>query len=231
MVVMSISKGSGWIEVGRTERLENQKDAAFATTFTVDYLFEEVQNVKFDVWDSDGGSGDLAEHDFVGSATGTLGEIVGASSGTWENPLMGKSGKTHGIMHVDAEEASTANGVAEFQFRGQKLDKKDFFGKSDPYFEIRESGGPRKLYKSDTIMNNLNPVWASFKIGLTELCNGDTTRPIKIYCYDWDSNGDNDLIGYTDDLTVDGLVAGFSAGTDFDLINPKKLPGGKKAKK
>lgn len=61
-----------------------------------------------------------------------------------------------------------------------------------------------KRYKSDTIMNNLNPVWASFKIGLTELCNGDTTRPIKIYCYDWDSNGDNDLIGYTDDLTVDG---------------------------
>ena len=38
---------------------------------------------------------------------------VGASSGTWENPLMGKSGKTHGIMHVDAEEASTANGMYE----------------------------------------------------------------------------------------------------------------------
>lgn len=38
---------------------------------------------------------------------------VGASSGTWENPLIGKSGKTHGIMHVDAEEASTANGMYE----------------------------------------------------------------------------------------------------------------------
>ena len=105
----------------------------------------------------------MAEHDLVGECTGTLGEIVGASSGTWENPLLGTSGKTHGIMHVDAEEASTANGVASFQFRGTKLDKKDFFGKSDPYIEIRIQN-PRGeyenvVYKSAHLMNTLNPVW------------------------------------------------------------------------
>jgi len=239
MVVMSMRKGSGdssaWAEIGRTERLDNQKDAAFSTTFTVDYLFEEIQQVKFAVYDADGTSASMEEHDLVGECTGTLGEIVGASSGSWESPLKGESGKTHGIMHVDAEEASTANGVATFQFRGTKLDKKDFFGKSDPYIEIKIQNARGEyenvVYKSAHLMNTLNPVWPAFTISLTELCNGDTTRPIKLFCWDWDSDGSNDMIGYTEDLTVDALVAGYAAGKEFDLINPKKLPGGKKAKK
>ena len=39
--------GCNVMQVGRTERLDNQKDAAFSTTFTLDYLFEEVQQVQY----------------------------------------------------------------------------------------------------------------------------------------------------------------------------------------
>jgi Ca2+-dependent lipid-binding protein len=44
-------------------------------------------------------------------------------------------------------------------------------------------------------MNNLNPVWAPFSKSVSEICNGDTSRKMILKCYDWDSDGKNDLIG------------------------------------
>ena len=65
---------------------------------------------------------------------------------------------------------------------GTKLDKKDIFCKSDPYIEIKIQNARGEyenvVYKSAHLMNTLNPVWPAFTISLTELCNGDTTRPV-----------------------------------------------------
>lgn len=57
-------------------------------------------------------------------------------------------------------------------------------------------------------------------------CNGDFDRKIEVKCYDWDSDGQNDLIG-TFITTLNDL----QTGNKWGFINPKKMPGGKKAKK
>lgn len=59
--------------------------------------------------------------------------------------------KSRGVLHATAEEAHATKGrqsiaimvslknrldIVELRFRGSGLDKKDFFGKSDPYLEV-----------------------------------------------------------------------------------------------
>lgn len=112
------------------------------------------------------------------------------------------------------------------------MDKKDFFGKSDPYYEIfaRDASGSHTLvYRSMHIMKTLNPTWQPQTISIATLCNGDTERPLLFKVYDWDSDGSHDLIGICS-TTLKAMVDG-GVGTEWALINQKKMPGGKKAKK
>lgn len=51
------------------------------------------------------------------------------------------------------------------------------------------------VYKTEVVMNNLNPVWAPVVASLQQLSNGDPYRPLLIECFDWDSDGSHDLIG------------------------------------
>ncbi|CAB1459040.1 unnamed protein product [Pleuronectes platessa] len=62
-----------------------------------------------------------------------------------------------------------------------KLDKKDFFGKSDPFlvfYRSNEDGTFTICHKTEVIKNNLNPVWQSFTIPVRALCNGDYDRSL-----------------------------------------------------
>ena len=66
-----------------------------------------------------------------------------------------------------AEEAATQKETIVIQFGANNLDKKDVIGKSDPYFTLsRQSDGGDfvKIFKSEVISNNLNPVWKKLVI-------------------------------------------------------------------
>uniref|UniRef100_A0A8C4SP37 Copine Vb n=1 Tax=Erpetoichthys calabaricus TaxID=27687 RepID=A0A8C4SP37_ERPCA len=65
---------------------------------------------------------------------------------------------------------------ATMQFCANKLDKKDFFGKSDPFmvfYRSNEDGTFTICHKTEVVKNTLNPVWQSFSIPVRALCNGD----------------------------------------------------------
>ncbi|KAL8168505.1 UNVERIFIED_CONTAM: Copine-5 [Gekko kuhli] len=69
--------------------------------------------------------------------------------------------------------------VATMQFCANKLDKKDFFGKSDPFmvfYRSNEDGTFTICHKTEVVKNTLNPVWQSFSIPVRALCNGDYDR-------------------------------------------------------
>ncbi|ETN69983.1 C2 domain protein [Necator americanus] len=67
-----------WTELGRTEVVWNCLNPEFATKILCDYLFEERQMVKFELYDVDSKSSDLSKHDFLGYMECHLAEIVGA---------------------------------------------------------------------------------------------------------------------------------------------------------
>lgn len=213
-----------WRECGRTEVIDNTLNPDFVRKFILDYFFEERQNLRFDLYDVDSKSANLSKHDFLGQAHFTLGEVVGSLGSRSEKPLGGIPGKKCGIIIVKAEELNNCRESVMMQFCGNKLDKKDFFGKSDPFLVFYRSNEDRTFticHKTEVVKNTLNPVWQAFKIPVRALCNGDYDRTIKVEVYDWDRDGGHDFIG---DFSTSyrELSRGQSQFNVYEVINLKK---------
>ena len=63
------------------------------------------------------------------------------------------------------------------------LDKKDFFGKSDPFYELGKQnpdGTFQTVYRSETIEGTLSPRWRQHEINVKRLCGGEAEQPILV---------------------------------------------------
>lgn len=65
----------------RTETAINNLNPAFSKKFVLDYHFEEVQKLKFALFDQDKSSMQLEEHDFLGQFSCSLGTVSRAPPG------------------------------------------------------------------------------------------------------------------------------------------------------
>ncbi|XP_033939918.1 copine-9-like isoform X1 [Pseudochaenichthys georgianus] len=233
-VVVLYIQGLGtkeWREFGRTEVIDNTLNPDFVRKFVLDFFFEEKQNLRFDVYNVDTRSSNLSKHkDFLGQMFCTLGEIIGSTGSRLERTLSGIPGKKCGSIIFTAEELSNCRDIATMQLCANKLDKKDFFGKSDPFlvfYRSNEDGTFTICHKTEVIKNNLNPVWQPFTIPVRALCNGDYDRTVKVDVYDWDRDGSHDFIGeFT--TSYRELSRGQSQFNVYEVLNHKKK--GKKKK-
>ena len=114
--------------------------------------------------------------------------------------------------------------IVTMQFTGKKLENKDNFSRSDPYYTISKTMGSGQfveVIRSNVVNDSLNPSWAPITIRVSDLCNGDYDRQLKIEVMDHDNHGNNDMIGsFT--TTLNMLKASQGAGQPFQLVNPKK---------
>ncbi|XP_078396816.1 copine-3-like [Cetorhinus maximus] len=224
LCVFFINTGENqWAEIDRTERVKNCLSPKFSKKFLVDYYFEQVQKLKFGIYDIDNKTIDLKDDDFLGHFECTLGQIVSCKK--LMRPLMLKNEKLagKGIISILAEEVKD-NRMVNLQVQARNLDNKDLFGKSDPYLEFHkqtEDGKWQLAHRTEVIKNNLNPSWKAFKIPLHSLCNGDLQKPVKVECYDYDNDGSHDLIG-TFETNVAKFQEASQNATEFECINPKK---------
>uniref|UniRef100_A0AAQ4PIK0 Copine family member 9 n=1 Tax=Gasterosteus aculeatus aculeatus TaxID=481459 RepID=A0AAQ4PIK0_GASAC len=220
-------KGSGPTVFGRTEVIDNTLNPDFVRKFVLDFFFEEKQNLRFDVTLTMCSS---PLKDFLGQMFCTLGEIIGSTGSRLERTLSGIPGKKCGTILFSAEELSNCRDIATMQLCANKLDKKDFFGKSDPFlvfYRSNEDGTFTICHKTEVIKNNLNPVWQPFTIPVRALCNGDYDRTVKVDVYDWDRDGSHDFIGeFT--TSYREVSRGQSQFNVYEVLNPKKK--GKKKK-
>eukprot|EP01125_Pyxidicula_operculata_P017516 TRINITY_DN6133_c0_g1_i1.p1 TRINITY_DN6133_c0_g1~~TRINITY_DN6133_c0_g1_i1.p1 ORF type:complete len:340 (-),score=54.09 TRINITY_DN6133_c0_g1_i1:758-1777(-) len=204
-----------WKEIGKTERIKDNLNPKFLKTVIVDYYFESIQHMKFVVLD-----GDATSEETVGYAETTLSAIMG-SRGNVSIPLQHRKRKHSGFINIVAEEIREGlNYEVLFNLCGKHLDKKDLFGKSDPYLElsrVTEDGKWIMFHRTEVVKNTLDPIWLSFTIPLAKVNGGDNERPIRVQCYDWDKVGSPDFIGeYTASLNQ------MIQTPDWVLMNPKK---------
>uniref|UniRef100_A0AAR2JN42 C2 domain-containing protein n=1 Tax=Pygocentrus nattereri TaxID=42514 RepID=A0AAR2JN42_PYGNA len=202
---------------GRTEVIENTLNPDFVRKFVLDFFFEEKQNLRFDVY--------FCISDFLGQTFCTLGEIIGS---TGSRDFLGSAGMK--LWSPTLSMRLSLQDIATMQLCANKLDKKDFFGKSDPFlvfYRSNEDGTFTICHKTEVIKNTLNPVWQPFTIPVRALCNGDYDRTVKIDVYDWDRDGSHDFIGeFT--TSYRELSRGQSQFNVYEVLNPKKK--GKKKK-
>ncbi|XP_065676704.1 LOW QUALITY PROTEIN: copine-8-like [Hydra vulgaris] len=214
-----------WVECGRTEIVNNNLNPEFFTPFTLDYNFEEYQLLKFEVYDSDSLSKTLGSHDFLGMLQVSLGSIVGEYKGNVTKQLLLRNGSLlKSTITFFVEQLNDCKEIIEFMFCGHNLDKKDFFGLSDPFLifykqSIDGNSSYTSIHKTDVVYKTLNPVWKEFNISVFTLCNNDYHLPILVKCFDWNKNGTQDFIGETQ-ITLDEILN--KNKTVFELINPKK---------
>ncbi|XP_033914884.3 copine-4 isoform X1 [Acipenser ruthenus] len=196
-VILQMQSHGQWLEVDRTEIIRSSINPVFSKVFTVDFYFEEVQRLRYEVYDISSNHNGLKDADFLGGMECTLGQII--SQRKLSKSLL-KHGNTAGksSITVIAEELSGNDDYVELSFSARKLDDKDFFSKSDPFLEIfrvNDDATQQLVHRTETVMNNLNPVWKTFKVSLNSLCSGDHDRKLKCIVWDWDSNGKHDFIG------------------------------------
>jgi len=219
---------SEFTEVGRTETICDSLNPKWQKKIILDYNFEKRQLLKFCVFDSDSSSDHLDNHDFLGQCETSLGEIVAAQSKGFVKSLTnGKSG----TIRVISEEMLANKEHIHLKFKAEKLDKKDFFGKSDPFLEISKSTEANTyvlVHRTEVIKCNLNPNWAVFKMPMSSLCNGDYFRDIKFDIYDWNRSGSHEIIG-SFHTNVKNLLEGPCEENKYFVINEEKKK--KKGKK
>ena len=107
----------------RTETAINNLNPAFSKKFVLDYHFEEVQKLKFALFDQDKSSMQLEEHDFLGQFSCSLGTIVSSKKITRPLLLMNDKPAGKGLITIAAQELSD-NRVITLSLAGRKLDKK-----------------------------------------------------------------------------------------------------------
>jgi Ca2+-dependent lipid-binding protein len=91
-----------WRKLGQTERVDDSLNPDFVTPVRCAYLFETVQELRFEVFDFD--SPTVSE--FVGQTEFVLTDVVLADSRSRTVPLKSKDGKkTRGTITVFADDA------------------------------------------------------------------------------------------------------------------------------
>ncbi|XP_047205661.1 copine-3-like isoform X1 [Girardinichthys multiradiatus] len=217
------SSGPHWYEIGRTEKIQNSLNPKFSKSIVLDYYFEMVQKLRFELYDIDSENCSPEEADFLGELECTLGQIV--SSRKLTKPLVrrDKTPAGKGTITICAEER-TDNRVVAFEVAARKLDKKDFFGKSDPFLEFfkQTETGWQLAHRTEVVKNNLNPIWKPFRIPMQSLCGGDVEKSIKIDCYDYNNSGSHDFIGSFLTTLSQIQQASQSYAAEYECINSKK---------
>lgn len=214
-------KSNSWLEIGRTEKILDSLSPRWTRKFLLKYRFEERQQLRFAVYDIDSGRERLSDHDPLGSMDCSLGEIMAGQSRGFSRTL-----NRGGQLFVHAEEVAVTNNLVTFTLQGRNLDKKDFFGKSDPFFEISRVNIENNrdftiVYRSEVIQNSLDPSWKSVELDTVSLCNSDPDRTLKVEVFDQDSDGSHDLIGsFT--TSLERLLRGPGLDNEYECINEKK---------
>ncbi|KAM6979613.1 copine-1 [Aplochiton taeniatus] len=213
-----------WTELDRTEQVKNNQSPVFSKRLRLDYHFETVQKLKLGVYDIDNKSVDLKDDDFLGAFECTLGQIV--ASKTVTSPLQLKKGKPagKGTITISAEEIKDNRAIV-LEVEAKGLDKKDLFGKSDPFLEFFKQGDDGQwqlVHRTEVIKNNLNPAWKKFNVALQTFCNCNLEKPIKVHCSDYDSDGSHDLIGVFQTKVSELQKTAHGSPVEFECVHPEK---------
>lgn len=214
-----------FIRIGTTPVIKDNVNPSWSTPIQTDYLFEVDQDVLIKVyqWDGKESLDNLAKHQLIGQTQFLLSSVIRSPAQKLSLDITDEKHKTTGKFHIHSEQIVNSRDLFCVTFSGVKLANKDgFFGTSDPFLVISrmsEDGNYTVVFKSNKIDNTLNPKWREVKIPMTQLCNNDLYRPLKIEIMDWDSNGKHDSMGIVE-TTANGLLQ--ANGSPIPVIEEEK---------
>lgn len=205
-------------EIGRTEVIQDNLNPKFVRKVLIQYHFEQIQRLRFEVYDIDPVGG----NDFLGSADTTLAEIVTSRGATFKQPLVGgPRRRKQAYLIVDIEELTSCKQVATFRLSA--VDLPPFCcgllkpSASVHIYRSNESGALTIVHRSKAITRSCNPSFGTFTQKLVTLCNGDLDRTIRFEIIDQRFNLDRNL-GFFE-TTINSLKAGNKISAQGQMFN------------
>lgn len=96
-----------------------------------------------------------------------LAEIITARGSLFNRDIVNPQTRAKsGLIIVRSEEVSNVNATVKFNIKAMHLDKKDWFGSSDPFLVISrstENGDWHPVHTTEVHKNTLNVAWNPFE--------------------------------------------------------------------
>eukprot|EP00903_Cladosiphon_okamuranus_P009585 g9125.t2 len=215
-VVVSMKSGgyTAWSEIGRTEVVANNLNPRFVTLVPATFRFEEVQMLKFDVFDVDGSFTtadasrlDVSRQASQGTAQCALATVMGAHGQMTTEPLHSPHlPNQKASITIRAEQAKNSGDLVVFALGATSCPR----GHKSVFFRISrtaESGPPIPCYKSEVAQVSGGGLrWRESKVGLPVLSNGDPHRPLVVELFSYKKSGSHVPLGSCE-LSVDTMLA------------------------
>lgn len=222
LCVMYIYQDDQWIEFDRTEIIWNNLNPEWVTFFTIMYVFEIKQPLKFMVYDVDSKHSSLKSQDFIGEAVVDLADII-SSHGSLTVDLKLPNGQKHrGKLIIIPEQVKNCASIVEGKISLKHL-KKKVFTRYQPFFVISKSSDSGQfipIYQSE-VSKKLR--WKQFQIPLQVLCNLDNDKPLRIIFYNFKKHKTPDEIA-SHDTTLSHITDGI--GQLLKIVSKKnKIKG------
>lgn len=201
-------------EVARTEVIKHTLDPEWIEKVVLNYNFETIQRIRFDIFDEDGNAEQL------GFFETTVGELISFSGRQFVGRLQGSS-KLSGEIVIVTEEVESCRQIVEIQFRIENLQYDKWFGDTNPFLvlsRLNHDGSFSVIARTEPVNVPEEPIWKPMIIPATKLCNGDFDRKIKIECFDHRSNGNHKLIG----TTYTTLTLALNSSTGMLMLNKQE---------
>ncbi|WOL12610.1 protein BONZAI 2-like isoform X1 [Canna indica] len=207
-VVYAKQKDGKLEEIGRTEVILSTVNPAWIGKVIINYEFEVLQHLVFQVYDIDPQFHNvpekvlkLEEQQLLGEASCFLPEVITKPTRSLMLNLdLKENNETHlrklGKLSVHAEECLGSKTISEIVFRCSELENKDLFSKSDPFLlisRIEENGTLIPICKTEVKKNDRNPMWRSVIVNLQQVISQE--NPLAIECFNFNSHGKHDLVG------------------------------------
>mmetsp|Transcript_18886 Transcript_18886/g.38763 ORF Transcript_18886/g.38763 Transcript_18886/m.38763 type:complete len:638 (-) Transcript_18886:449-2362(-) len=147
-------------------------------------------------------------HRVMGTALFEVGEILGARGNVCSKKL-----QTGGAIYAHVERCleDGEEGKLCMQLRAMELRNTQIGRTSCPFFELlrkvnRPSGATWiKVYQSNVVKHDLQPIWNEATLDLAAICNGDLDRAMKVVIWDHKRSGRHKLMGEFE-TTVRGFL-------------------------
>lgn len=183
--------------LGKTEVAADTTSPAWTKMFTFNVEEGSSRRIAIDIYDG--------SETWWGNRSFEIDEIMG-QPGHVQAKKMSKGG----IIIAHAVECE-GSGNLKLKIRGHKLRNVEglgIFKKSDPFLTIYRKEGDQwvEVHRTEYVKDELSPVWKSFELEISELCDGDLDAPIRGEVYDYDKDGSHDHIGHFE-TSVNGLLA------------------------
>lgn len=213
-----------WTEFGRTEVIWNNLNPEWITFFTIMYVFEIKQELKFCVYDVDDNKTDLKKQKLIGEVETDLASIVTSEKATELQLNIRKSNENRGTLIITPEQVENCSSMVNLQIEGEKFKKIRSIGSPKPFFVIAKStecGKYIPIYQSEV---DKKMRWNETTIPYQILCNVDPERPLRISIYDHKDHKSAHLVGYAD-TSFTHLSEGVNQ--PIEVINNKNKQVGK----